>query len=213
MKSIKINEIFYSLQGESSLIGIPTVFIRLTGCPMRCVYCDTAYAFHSGKKLSIDSILNKVNTFKTKFVTVTGGEPLAQKGCWDLLKVLCDQEYSVSLETGGAIDISEVDERVKIILDVKTPNSGESENNLWENLQLIKEKDEIKFVISDLEDYEWSKALMIREDLTAKASIIFSPVHRKLQPKTLGEWILKDHLPVRFQVQLHKIIWGEIPGV
>jgi 7-carboxy-7-deazaguanine synthase len=213
LKSIKINEIFYSLQGESSLIGIPTVFIRLTGCPMRCSYCDTAYAFHSGKNLSIDSILNKVNAFKTKFVTVTGGEPLAQKGCWDLLKVLCDQEYSVSLETGGAIDISEVDERVKIILDVKTPNSGESENNLWENLQLIKEKDEIKFVISDLEDYEWSKALMIREDLTAKASIIFSPVHRKLQPKTLGEWILKDHLPVRFQVQLHKIIWGEIPGV
>ncbi len=213
MKSIKINEIFYSLQGESSLIGIPTVFIRLTGCPMRCSYCDTTYAFHSGKNLSIDSILNKVNTFKTKFVTVTGGEPLAQKGCWDLLKVLCDQEYSVSLETGGAIDISEVDERVKIILDVKTPNSGESENNLWENFQLIKEKDEIKFVISDLEDYEWSKALMIREDLSTKASIIFSPVYRKLQPKTLGEWILKDHLPVRFQVQLHKIIWGEIPGV
>ncbi|MGE4596479.1 MAG: 7-carboxy-7-deazaguanine synthase QueE [Methylophilaceae bacterium] len=213
MKSIKINEIFYSLQGESSLIGIPTVFIRLTGCPMRCSYCDTAYAFHSGKNLSIDSILNKVNAFKTKFVTVTGGEPLAQKGCWDLLKVLCDQEYSVSLETGGAIDISEVDERVKIILDVKTPNSGESENNLWENFQLIKEKDEIKFVISNLEDYEWSKALMIREDLSTKASIIFSPVYRKLQPKTLGEWILKDHLPVRFQVQLHKIIWGEIPGV
>lgn len=213
MKSIKINEIFYSLQGESSLIGIPTVFIRLTGCPMRCVYCDTAYAFHSGKNLSIDSILNKVSAFKTKFVTVTGGEPLAQKGCWNLLKVLCDREYSVSLETGGAIDISEVDERVKIILDVKTPNSGESENNLWDNFQLIKEKDEIKFVISDLEDYEWSKALMIREDLTAKASIIFSPVYRKLQPKTLGEWILKDHLPVRFQVQLHKIIWGEIPGV
>jgi len=213
LKSIKINEIFYSLQGESSLIGIPTVFIRLTGCPMRCVYCDTAYAFHSGKNLSIDSILNKVSAFKTKFVTVTGGEPLAQKGCWNLLKVLCDREYSVSLETGGAIDISEVDERVKIILDVKTPNSGESENNLWDNFQLIKEKDEIKFVISDLEDYEWSKALMIREDLTAKASIIFSPVYRKLQPKTLGEWILKDHLPVRFQVQLHKIIWGEIPGV
>lgn len=180
---------------------------------MRCSYCDTAYAFHSGKNLSIDSILNKVNAFKTKFVTVTGGEPLAQKGCWDLLKVLCDQEYSVSLETGGAIDISEVDERVKIILDVKTPNSGESENNLWENFQLIKEKDEIKFVISNLEDYEWSKALMIREDLSTKASIIFSPVYRKLQPKTLGEWILKDHLPVRFQVQLHKIIWGEIPGV
>lgn len=213
MESIKINEIFYSLQGESSLVGLPTAFIRLTGCPMRCNYCDTAYAFHEGKNLSIADILKEINAFKTKYVTVTGGEPLAQKLCFDLLSTLCDEGYFVSLETGGAISIAKVDPRVKIVLDIKTPKSGESKNNKWENLSLIKIDDEIKFVIADSEDYEWSKALIANEGIYSKSHIIFSPVYNKLSTKKLSEWILRDHLPVRMQVQLHKVIWGEISGV
>jgi|TARA_B110000003_G_C16645024_1_gene531663 7-carboxy-7-deazaguanine synthase len=213
LESIKINEIFYSLQGESSLVGLPTAFIRLTGCPMRCNYCDTAYAFNEGKNLRIIDILKEINNFKTKYVTVTGGEPLAQKLCFDLLSKLCDKGYFVSLETGGAVSIAKVDPRVKIILDIKTPYSGESENNKWNNLSLIKTDDEIKFVIANSEDYEWAKKLIDKENIYSKAQIIFSPVYNKLSTKKLSNWILRDHLPVRMQVQLHKFIWGDIPGV
>ena len=213
MKKIKVNEIFYSLQGESSYVGLPTIFIRLTGCPMRCNYCDTAYAFNAGDNFTIDHILEIISQYKTKNVTVTGGEPLAQKECWSLLKQLCDRDYKVSLETGGAISISEIDKRVKIILDIKTPGSGEEKNNFWGNLELIKSNDEIKFVITDIKDYIWAKELLVREKLNEKALILFSPVFNDINPKYLAEWILKDQLPVRFQIQLHKIIWGAMPGV
>ena len=213
MQKLKVNEIFYSLQGESSYVGFPTIFIRLTGCPMRCGYCDTAYAFNAGNNFTIDQILETITQYKTKNVTVTGGEPLAQKECWELLKCLCDKGYTVSLETGGAISIREIDERVKIILDIKTPGSGEEKNNFWENLELIKPKDEIKFVIIDIKDYIWAKEVLIREKLNEKALILFSPVFGDIDPKDLAEWILKDQLPVRFQIQLHKMIWGQIPGV
>ena len=213
MQKLKVNEIFYSLQGESSYIGLPTIFIRLTGCPMRCSYCDTAYAFNTGKNFTIDQIIKTISEYKTKNVTVTGGEPLAQKECWNLLKILCDLGYTVSLETGGAISISEIDQRVKIILDIKTPGSGEEKNNFWDNLELIKPKDEIKFVITDIKDYIWAKEVLIREKLNEKALILFSPVYGDIDPTDLAEWILKDQLPVRFQIQLHKIIWGEVPGV
>ena len=194
-------------------MGLPTAFIRLTGCPMRCNYCDTAYAFNEGKNLRIIDILKEINNFKTKYVTVTGGEPLAQKLCFDLLSKLCDKGYFVSLETGGAVSIAKVDPRVKIILDIKTPYSGESENNKWNNLSLIKTDDEIKFVIANSEDYEWAKKLIDKENIYSKAQIIFSPVYNKLSTKKLSNWILRDHLPVRMQVQLHKFIWGDIPGV
>ena len=213
MKKIKVNEIFYSLQGESSYVGLPTIFIRLTGCPMRCGYCDTAYAFNAGDNFTIEHILETISQYKTKNVTVTGGEPLAQKECWSLLKQLCDRGYKVSLETGGAISISEIDKRVKIVLDIKTPGSGEEKNNFWGNLELIKSNDEIKFVITDIKDYIWAKELLVREKLNEKALILFSPVFSDLNPKYLAEWILKDQLPVRFQIQLHKIIWGTMPGV
>ena len=213
MKKIKVNEIFYSLQGESSYVGLPTIFIRLTGCPMRCNYCDTSYAFNAGDNFTINHILEIISQYKTKNVTVTGGEPLAQKECWSLLKQLCDRGYKVSLETGGAISISEIDKRVKIVLDIKTPGSGEEKNNFWGNLELIKSNDEIKFVITDIKDYIWAKELLVREKLNEKALILFSPVFSDLNPKYLAEWILKDQLPVRFQIQLHKIIWGEVPGV
>ena len=213
MQKLKVNEIFYSIQGESSYAGLPTIFIRLTGCPMRCGYCDTAYAFKDGDNFTIDHILEIISEYKTKNVTVTGGEPLAQKECWTLLNCLCEEGYTVSLETGGAISISEIDQRVKIILDIKTPGSGEEKNNFWDNLKLIKPKDEIKFVITDLKDYIWAKEVLIREKLNEKALILFSPVYGDVNPKDLAEWILKDQLPVRFQTQLHKIIWGEVPGV
>ena len=163
--------------------------------------------------MSIDSVIKKVKEYKTNYITVTGGEPLAQKSCWDLLKTLCDEGYSVSLETGGGLSINNIDSRVKIILDIKTPNSGESESNFWENLLIIKPSDEIKFVIENREDYEWSKNILLSKDLFLKVPIIFSPVYKKLKPKKLSEWILKDNLPVRLQIQLHKIIWGEISGV
>jgi len=213
VQKLKVNEIFYSLQGESSNVGLPTIFIRLTGCPMRCSYCDTEYAFNTGDNFTIDHILETISQYKTKNITVTGGEPLAQKECWDLLKRLCDKGYTVSLETGGAISIGNIDKRVKIILDIKTPGSGEEKNNFWENLELIKPKDEIKFVITDKKDYIWAKEVLIREKLNEKALILFSPVFSDINPKDLAEWVLKDQLPVRFQIQLHKIIWGEVPGV
>ncbi|ACT48978.1 7-carboxy-7-deazaguanine synthase QueE [Methylotenera mobilis] len=209
---LKIHEIFYSLQGESSRVGLPTVFVRLTGCPMRCVYCDTAYAFSGGSNMEVEDIITKVAEYATPYVTVTGGEPLAQKDCHVLLKALCDQGYSVSLETGGAIDIAPVDPRVSVILDVKTPDSGELKNNLWGNLAHLKKADEVKFVLCSRADYEWAKDFLAKEQLTAKCSVLFSPVYSQLAPADLADWVLADKLPVRMQLQLHKILWGEVPG-
>jgi len=212
MKTIRINEIFYSIQGESSRIGFPTVFIRLTGCPMRCTYCDTAYAFHQGNQQEIDAIINQVQQYPTKFVTVTGGEPLAQKNCLDLLDQLCDLDYEVSLETGGGIDISPVNAKVKIILDIKTPKSGEAENNFWPNLKQIKPMDEIKFVVADQEDFEWAIQTMHEHQLDQK-KILFSPVYNQLEGELLANWILDHGIEARLQLQLHKILWGEKQGV
>lgn len=210
---LKIHEIFHSLQGESSRVGLPTVFVRLTGCPMRCVYCDTAYAFSGGSNIEIADILAKVAEFSTPYVTVTGGEPLAQKDCIVLLRQLCDAGYSVSLETGGAIDISPVDERVSVILDVKTPGSGEEKNNLWGNLSHLKATDEVKFVLCDYADYQWAKQILTKYKLIEKCPVLFSPVYSQVNPTQLAEWVLADKLPVRMQLQLHKILWGEKPGV
>ena len=210
---LKINEIFYSLQGESSRIGLPTTFVRLTGCPMRCNYCDTAYAFHEGKNLSFDEIIDEIKHFDTNFITVTGGEPLAQRSCYAFLDQLCDIGYDVSLETGGALSIKDVHEKVKIILDIKTPGSGESENNHWDNLLLIKPTDEIKIVITDQNDYKWAKKVIQEKGLYLNSDILFSPSFGDLEPSELAGWILKDNLKVRMQLQLHKIIWGEKKGV
>ncbi len=210
---LKINEIFYSLQGESSRIGLPTTFIRLTGCPMRCNYCDTAYAFHEGKNLSFNEIIDEIKHFDTNFITVTGGEPLAQRSCYAFLDQLCDIGYDVSLETGGALSIKDVHEKVKIILDIKTPGSGESENNHWDNLLLIKPTDEIKIVITDQNDYKWAKKVIQEKGLYLNSDILFSPSFGDLEPSELAGWILKDNLKVRMQLQLHKIIWGEKKGV
>jgi 7-carboxy-7-deazaguanine synthase len=210
---LKIHEIFHSLQGESSRVGLPTVFVRLTGCPMRCVYCDTAYAFSGGSNMEISQIMAKVAEYGTQYVTVTGGEPLAQKGCLVLLKELCDAGYNVSLETGGAIDISPVDKRISVILDIKTPDSGELKNNFWSNLQQLKTSDEVKFVLCSRADYDWAKGILSRHQLNQKCPVLFSPVYSQLNPTDLANWIVADQLPVRMQVQLHKILWGEKPGV
>jgi len=209
---LRITEIFYSIQGESSTIGFPTVFIRLTGCPLRCVYCDTAYAFQGGEWKTSEEIVNDVAQYNTQYVTVTGGEPLAQKNCLPLLSRLCDAGFSVSLETSGAIDISGVDRRVKIVMDLKTPGSGEIERNLYTNLPKLKSSDEIKFVITSRSDYEWSKSIIEKEQLAARCQVIVSPAFGEVTPTELAEWVLEDQLPVRFQVQLHKILWGDAQG-
>ena len=213
MAQLKIFEIFYSLQGESSRVGLPTIFIRLSGCPMRCHYCDTAYAFQGGSMMDMDDIMETIKKYDTHYVTVTGGEPLAQKEVLSLLKVLADQNYDVSLETGGGISIKEVDPRIKIILDIKTPESGEEKKNHWENLNLIHAKDEIKFVLCSREDYDWAKKILDQYKLTERCHVLFSPVYQKLNTTDLGNWILEDQLPVRLQIQLHKLLWGEKPGV
>lgn len=210
---IRINEIFFSLQGESSRVGLPTVFVRLTGCPLRCGYCDTAYAFHEGKTREIDDVLAEVATHGAKYVCVTGGEPLAQKSCLTLLTRLCDAGYSVSLETSGAIDISNVDSRVSRIVDIKTPGSGEVAKNRWENLAHLNHRDEIKFVITSREDYEWSRDVLREKQLDRTCPVLFSPTFEVVTPEALARWVLADALPVRMQVQLHKIIWGEKRGV
>jgi 7-carboxy-7-deazaguanine synthase len=210
--AIKVYEIFFSLQGEASRVGLPTVFVRLTGCPLRCGYCDTEYAFQGGQNMSVAEILDKVQSYGVKRVTVTGGEPLAQKECVALLSTLCDAGYDVSLETSGAMDIAKVDERVSVILDVKTPGSGEVEKNLWPNLGLLKPKDEVKFVLCDGADYAWAKQILEEYDIATRCLVLFSPVHGQLEPRQLAEWVLQDRLPVRLQVQLHKILWGETPG-
>ena len=212
MPTLRVNEIFYSIQGESSRVGIPTVFIRLTGCPMRCTYCDTSYAFHDGQQKNVDEIIQEIKQFDTNYITITGGEPLAQKNCIDLMNQLCELDYHVSLETGGGLDIKEVNSKVKIILDVKTPKSNEDKNNFWPNLTNIKKNDEIKFVIQDYDDFSWSVDIIKKYQLN-QSQILFSPVYKVLDNEKLAEWILKHQLNVRLQLQLHKIIWGEKQGV
>ena len=210
--TLRITEIFYSLQGESSRTGLPTVFIRFTGCPLRCGYCDTAYAYESGKTLPIDEVLEQVVRYRTEYVTVTGGEPLAQKASLPFMKRLCDLGYQVSLETSGAFDISGVDQRVKKVVDLKTPGSGEELKNRYENLRHLSPHDEIKIVICNRQDYIWAKGKLQEYDLTAYCEVLFSPCSGQMEPAVLADWILEDQLPVRFQVQLHKVLWGNVPG-
>ena len=210
---LRITEIFYSIQGEARYAGLPTVFVRLTGCPMRCSYCDSAYAFHGGKKHSLESIIKSIQEYDVKHITVTGGEPLAQPKCIELLKKLCDLGYTVSLETGNAIDISQVDQRVHVVLDIKTPDSNEEKNNRYSNLLHVSEKDQLKFVIASQNDYVWAKDFVAENALTEKCEVLFSPVTSQVNAKDLAEWILSDQLRVRFQIQLHKQLWGDIPGV
>lgn len=209
---LRITEIFYSLQGETSRMGLPTVFVRLTGCPLRCRYCDTDYAFSGGQSMDIEKILDEVAAFSPRYVTVTGGEPLAQAGCPVLLTTLCDTGYSVSLETGGALDISRVDKRVSRILDIKTPGSGEMEKNHWDNLTHLTAHDEIKFVLCDRADYDWAVQVLRESTLETICSVLFSPVYNQFDPAELAAWILEDRLPVRMQLQLHKLLWGECVG-
>ena len=209
---LRISEIFFSLQGETSRAGLPTVFVRLTGCPLRCGYCDTEYAFHGGNRLSISAILAEVASYTTRHVTVTGGEPLAQKECLTLLRLLCDADYSVSLETSGAIDVANVDNRVSKILDIKTPGSGEAEKNLWSNLEYLTSHDEVKFVLCNEADYLWAVETLHARQFGKVCPVLFSPVHDILPPEALAGWILRDRLPVRMQLQLHKLIWGEARG-
>ncbi len=212
--SLRITEIFYSLQGETKTVGLPTVFIRLTGCPLRCHYCDTEYAFHGGQQQAISDILAEVKQYNPRYITVTGGEPLAQKaGCCVLLTQLCDAGYEVSLETSGAINVEGVDERVSIVLDLKTPSSGEMDKNLYSNIPKLKPQDQVKFVIGDRDDYQWSSFKLDEYQLANRVDeVLFSPVAKQLNPADLAQWIISDNLPVRMQLQLHKIIWDDEPG-
>ena len=211
-KSLKITEIFNSIQGETSKIGLPTVFIRLTGCPLRCQYCDTSYAFYGGTVMLFEDIIQQVTKFHCKDVCVTGGEPLAQSGSKKLLKELVDLDYHVSLETGGSINLEGIDERVKIIMDIKTPDSDESTKNRWGNIGELKKSDELKFVICSREDYQWSKTIIEKYKINEICPVLFSPCSELLDPKDLAEWILADQLPIRFQIQIHKILWDNQPG-
>ncbi len=209
---LRVTEIFYSLQGETRTSGFPTVFVRLTGCPLRCGYCDTEYAFHDGQWLDFEKILGAVARYAPRYVTVTGGEPLAQRACIGLLNRLCDRGYEVSLETSGALGIAGVDPRVSVVMDLKTPGSGEEAKNLYANIEHLKPKDQVKFVLCDRADYEWSRAKLAEYRLADTCEVLFSPAWGKLEPKQLAEWILADHLPVRLQIQLHKLLWGEERG-
>jgi 7-carboxy-7-deazaguanine synthase len=209
---LRINEIFHSLQGEADAVGYPTVFVRLTGCPLRCQYCDTEYAFHSGDWLDIDAIVDKVRGYGATHVCVTGGEPLAQPNCLKLLARLCDQGVVVSLETSGALDIASVDPRVSRVVDVKTPGSREAARNRLDNFEFLTPRDQLKFVICSREDYDWSKAFLQEHGLSERSRILFSPSYNEVSPTALADWILADRLPVRFQLQLHKVLWGDTPG-
>lgn len=209
---IRITEIFYSLQGETRTVGWPTAFVRFTGCPLRCTYCDSAYAFHGGNLMSIDDILNQVASYQPKYVTVTGGEPLAQPLCLPLLAKLCDQGYEVSLETSGALDISKIDQRVVKVVDLKTPGSQENHRNFYENLNYLNLKDQIKFIICSRDDYDWAKRIITEYQIVNRCEILFSPSFGVISNRTLADWIVEDNLPVRFQIQLHKYVWGDIPG-
>ena len=209
---LRVNEIFHSLQGEADCVGFPTVFVRLTGCPLRCQYCDTEYAFHTGDWIDLEAILDKVRNIGASHVCVTGGEPLAQPNCLTLLARLCDAGYQVSLETSGALDVAAVDARVSRVIDVKTPASNESSRNRIENFRHLTPRDQLKFVICSRDDYDWSKSFMQEHHLGERCRILFSPSYNQLSPTMLAEWILADRLPVRFQIQLHKILWGDVPG-
>lgn len=211
-KTLMVNEIFYSIQGEARNTGLPTTFIRLTGCPLRCRYCDTEYAFYHGSKFTLKSILQQISHYRTRHVTVTGGEPLAQKACLDLLGLLCDEGFDVTLETSGALDISKVDERVGKILDLKTPGSGESAKNRMANIRHLATNDQIKFVLCNEADYEWARALVQDMQLHERCEVLFSPSYGELKARKLADWILRDQLPVRLQTQLHKTLWGDVPG-
>jgi len=210
--TLQITEIFYSLQGESRTSGFPTVFIRLTGCPLRCHYCDTEYAFTGGETVPLNDILTTIKQYQAKYITVTGGEPLAQKACLTLLTLLCEAGYSVSLETSGAITLLNIDPRVCIVMDLKTPASGEADKNLWENLQLLKEDDQIKFVICDRDDYDWMKIISDAHDLYHRFEVLVSPSFGEINHQQLADWIIEDNLLVRYQLQLHKLLWDDQPG-
>ncbi|MDO3384084.1 7-carboxy-7-deazaguanine synthase QueE [Gilvimarinus algae] len=211
--SVKITEIFYSLQGESTTVGLPTVFVRLTGCPLRCGYCDSEYAFYGGERMSLELVLEKVAAYRPRYVCVTGGEPLAQRDTPRLLRALCDAGYQVSLETSGAMTLEQVDPRVIKVMDLKTPGSGESQRNLWENLALLGEADQIKFVICSREDYQWAKLKIDEHRLAERVGdVLISPSYGQIRPRDLADWVVADNLPVRFQLQLHKLLWDDTPG-
>ncbi|WP_244884526.1 7-carboxy-7-deazaguanine synthase QueE [Marinagarivorans algicola] len=212
--NLRITEIFYSLQGEAKTIGLPTVFVRLTGCPLRCNYCDSEYAFHGGERLSLSHVLAEVAKFNPRYICVTGGEPLAQPSCLPLLSLLCDEGYAVSLETSGAMDVTAVDQRVSVVMDLKTPSCGEVGKNLYSNIACLGDKDQIKFVLATRDDYEWAKFKLDEYQLSTRVGeVLFSPVHGVLAERDLADWIIDDNLPVRFQIQLHKLLWGDKPGV
>lgn len=210
--ALRITEIFYSLQGEASRVGLPTVFVRLTGCPLRCVWCDTEYSFTGGEAATLASVLAELAKYPAKQVCVTGGEPLSQKECLPLLTALCDAGYDVSLETSGALDIAAVDPRVARIMDLKAPDSGECEKNLWANLAALNQGDEIKIVIASRADYEWARGVLLKHQLDRLCPVLFSPAQGQIEPADLADWILEDGLPVRFQLQLHKLLWGNMRG-
>lgn len=209
---LRVTEIFYSLQGEARTVGLPTVFVRLTGCPLRCQYCDTSYAFHGGTRMTLDEVLERVAQFHPRYVCVTGGEPLAQKASLRLLTALCDLGYEVSLETSGAIDIDGVEPRVSIVMDLKTPGSGEGDRNRFDNVERLTAKDQVKFVITNRPDYEWSRDRVREYALAARCEVLFSPSYEELAARDLADWILEDRLPVRLQMQIHKLLWNNAPG-
>lgn len=212
MSRLKVTEVFHSLQGEADSVGIPTVFIRLTGCPLRCQYCDTTYAFQGGEWWTLDELVGRVRELSSHYVCVTGGEPLAQRGCLELLTRLCEEGFRVSLETSGAMALDAVDPRVVLVVDVKTPGSGEERRNRYEELERLKPTDQTKFVICSRADYEWSRAKLEELKLPERCAVLFSPSHEQLGARELADWILEDRLPVRFQIQLHKYLWGNVAG-